>query len=111
MLILSQQRIRDIYNNGYRPDQSRINTKTPQFGWSDLIGDKITSVRNVALHPRRKIITVPGEQVDVMDLESGRTLIIGEEGFYDSSIHHAYLVDQRGGVKYSSEFVSPDRHS
>lgn len=100
-MVLSQKEVGRIYRESKRNEGGNPRRKS-QFGLGDLIGEKIIGTRVV------KIRSSNPKGVDVVDFESGRTLITGVEGWDIGTTHHSYLIGQRGGVRYSDRLFNAD---
>ena len=94
--MLSEDVIRKIYDTSER-GEGGASSIDHEFDLSDLVGEKVMGVREVY-----RVKSANPEWLDVVDFESGRTLIVGDESWQDGSTCHMYLVDNRGlDVKYS----------
>ena len=105
--MLNKKRVKQIYLKSRKSDFLK-NLRKPQFNLGDLVNETISGVRAVDLQAGRKTHFYPGRYLDIIDFKSGRTLIIGEEGFHDYSVRHSYLVEKSGKVKYNDSLFSPD---
>ena len=88
--MLDQKRAVEIYNKSKKNSNS-IPKIYHQFSLQDLVGERIIGTREVF----RKREGNP-EYLDVVDFESGRTLIAGNKGWHDGSTCHMYLVETDG---------------